>query len=163
MVLGQEINKCILCPQKYTCGTYMSQIVNGINNAQINNINKTDSQSINRPINKSNEDNVINVQEITALLSSITDTFNKTSQELISENTLLKEEMEKIKVELGELKQSKETFLEPEVEIVNTEILKDDQSQVENGLELYNNKNDTTVFREKKTIFGTKKWVEEKK
>lgn len=162
MVLGQEIKKCILCPQKYTCGTYMGQIVNGINNTQINNINKTDSQPINRSINKSNEENVINVQEITALLSSITDTFNKTSQELISENTLLKEEMEKIKVELDGLKQPKETFLEPEVEILNAEILKDDQSQIENGLELYSNKNNTTVFREKKTIFGTKKWVEEK-
>ena len=163
MVLGYKINECILCPQKYTCGTYMNQIVNGINNTKINNINKTDSQQINRSINKSNEQNIINVQEITDLLSSITDTFNKTSQELISENTLLKEEMEKIKVELDQLKQPKETFLEPEVEILNGEILKDDQSQTETGLELYNNKNNTTVFREKKTIFGTKKWVEEKK
>ena len=74
---------------------------------------------------------------------------------------LLKQEIEHIKEELDSIKSQSKSYQVPNLDL-DVEILSDDQINEETGLELYN-KNNSTILREKKTIFGTKKWVEEKK
>ena len=74
---------------------------------------------------------------------------------------LLKQEIEHIKEELDSIKSQSKSYQVPNLDL-DVEILSNDQINEETGLELYN-KNNSTILREKKTIFGTKKWVEEKK
>lgn len=161
MVLGRSVNKCVLCPQRYNCGTYVTQMISGVNNYQVNNANKIEDQSIIRSINKSTKENVSDNQQITALFSSIEENLNKTNQELSNQNMLLKQEIEHIKEELDSIKSQSKSYQVPNLDL-DVEILSNDQINEETGLELYN-KNNSTILREKKTIFGTKKWVEEKK
>lgn len=161
MVLGRSVNKCVLCPQRYSCGTYITQMISGVNNYQVNNANKIEDQSIIRSINKSTKENVSDNQQITTLFSSIEENLNKTNQELSSQNMLLKQEIEHIKEELDSIKSQSKSYQVPNLDL-DVEILSNDQINEETGLELYN-KNNSTILREKKTIFGTKKWVEEKK
>ena len=160
MVLGRSVNKCVLCPQKYNCGTYINQMINDTNNYQVSSAQKTEDQSIIRSINKSIKDDVSNNQQITALFSSIEDNLNKTNQELTNQNMLLRQEIDSIKLELENIKSQEKTYQDSSLDL-EVEVLSDDQVR-ETGLELYN-KNNSTILREKKTIFGTKKWVEEKK
>lgn len=182
MVLGHSIGQCAFCPQRYNCGIYMKQSSGIANNYQINNNinngNKVEDYSIIRSSSKSTSNDILNNQQITTLFSSIENSLNKTNQELSNQNIMLQEEIAQIKQELENMKQKKQTYSELNLEAkldnmndsniedtnikeVNAEILNEEQVQ-EKGLELYN-QNNSTVFREKKTIFGTKRWVEEKK
>lgn len=183
MVLGRGMSKCANCPQRYTCGMYMSQMADGANNYLVNNANKIEDQSIIRSVNKSTKESAVNNQEITALFLSIEDNLNKTNQELSrtnqelsNQNAMLRLEMEQIKEEIKGLRSQEESQetqgfdLEDDEEeekigqlniYTDNEQIEGSQTQ-ERGLDLYN-KNNSTIFREKKTIFGTKKWVEEKR
>lgn len=163
MVLGRSMNNCILCPQRYNCGTYMSQISNRFNNYQINNAIKTEDQSIIGSTDKSTKEQVLNNQDITALFSTIEQNLSKSNQELSDQNTLLKQEIEQIRQEIESIKSQSMSYSEFNSDL-DVEILNDNEVSQETGLELYNkNKNNATILREKKSIFGTKKWVEEKK
>ena len=160
MVFGHNVNKCILCPQRYSCGTYVNQSIT--NYSQNNIMYKSEEQPVIQSTSKTTKKSDTNSQEITALFLSIEDNLNKTNQELNSQNIQLREEIERIKEELENIKQQEQdrSYLKSDLEV---EVLNDDQLlQEEKGLEIYN-KNNQTVLREKKTIFGTKKWVEEKR
>lgn len=160
MVLGHNINKCIFCPSRYNCEIYVNQPI--VDYGKNNIMYKSEEQPIIQSTTKTMKTSETNNQEITALFLSIEDNLKKTNQELNNQNMQLKEEIERIKEQLEDMKrQEVEKFdLQQDLEV---EVLKDDQLlQEEKGLEIYN-KNNQTILREKKTIFGTKKWVEEKR
>lgn len=160
----------------------MSQMADGANNYLVNNANKIEDQSIIRSVNKSTKESAVNNQEIAALFLSIEDNLNKTNQELSrtnqelsNQNAILRLEIEQIKEEIKGFRsqeQLQETsgfdLEDDEEEEIDQLNIYTDNEQVdgsyiqERGLDLYN-KNNSTIFREKKTIFGTKKWVEEKR
>ena len=176
-LLYNRETKCLNCPQKYGCVKYLDSL-----EKRQNIVSASTNLVSSAPNIRVEEQKVSEVKsESSELLSSITGAFEKINQDLVKQNAYLQgalasmnEELQKIKGEIAEVKatsESKEvTIPEPddstnEVELVTFTATKDgmtnEATDVEKALELYK-KDNQTVFREKRTIFGTKKWVEEK-
>ena len=106
-----------------------------------------------------------------SVLSDIAVNFEKMSKNFTEQNNLLKENLLSMKTELQDIKEkfNNDFFTanksnEVEVEVITPEENKENKKTVveDNGNEIaIYGKNNATILKEKKTIFG-KKWVEEK-
>ena len=106
-----------------------------------------------------------------SVLSDIAVNFEKMSKNFTEQNNLLKENLLSMKTELQDIKEkfNNDFFTtnksnEVEVEVITPEENKKNKNSVVedsgNEIAIYG-KNNATILKEKKTIFG-KKWVEEK-
>lgn len=170
--------KCSTCPQKYGCVKYLDMLERKQTKEVAEN-----NQVLNAPVvRKAVEPEVSETRaESSDILSSITGAFEKINQDLVNQNNFLRdtlasmeEEISKLRSEVAEVRATPEINnsedKEPDdstndVELVSFTPTEDgtteDLTNIEKALELYK-KNNQTILREKRTIFGTKKWVEEK-